>query len=82
MWRKYISKDPFICAPNSFSNVANDQNLFILLKHNMKGFQEMWLHALQGAGGIEKYGPGCRNMYMQNLLIIKLRRGVKVKIPI
>lgn len=49
----------------------------------MKGFQEMWLHALQGVGGIEKkYGPGCRNMYMQNLLIIKFRKSVKVKISI
>lgn len=42
----------------------------------------MWLHAVQGVGGIEKYGPGCRNMYMQNLLIIKFRKSAKVKIPI
>lgn len=48
----------------------------------MKGFQEMWLYAVQGVGGIEKYGPGCRTMYMQNLLIIKFRKSVKVKIPV
>lgn len=46
----------------------------------MKGFQEMRLHAVEGVEGIEKYGPGCRNMYMQSLLIIKLR--ISVKIPI
>lgn len=40
----------------------------------------MWLHAVQGVGGIEKYGSGCRNMYMQSLLIIKLR--ISIKIPI